>query len=125
MYEVSHIGMVVKDIERSAEFYRRVLGCEHEGYIADAQLKILMLKAGNQVIELLQFLQHEYSDRQAGVVDHICFKVKNMDEAVNKLRADGVTLLFDAPKEMSDGRKIIFFAGPDGERLEFLQEVQK
>ena len=125
VYKVAHIGLVVKDVEQSAEFYCKVLGCTKVDEQVDDRLKIWVLRAGNQLIELLQYLKVDQGERGAGAIDHICFQVDDMDDAVAKLRAAGVKLLFDAPRLFGNGRKIFFFAGPDGERLEFLQEAMQ
>lgn len=123
MYEVAHIGLVVNDVDRSGRFYRDVLGCQAAGAYVDERVKIAFLQAGTQIIELVQYLAGEKEPRQAGVVDHLAFKVADTDAAVAKLREKGVTLLFDAPRTALGGKKIFFFAGPDGERLEFIQEA--
>jgi lactoylglutathione lyase len=123
MYEVAHVGLVVKDVERSSDFYCEVLGCKRVDSYADERIKILMLQAGTQIIELVQYLAGDKLERQAGVVDHIAFKVDDITAAVDKLKSAGVTLLFKAPLTMMGGKQIFFFAGPDGERLEFMQEA--
>jgi lactoylglutathione lyase len=123
MYEVAHIGLVVKDSGRSGRFYRDVLGCQPAGAYEDERVKIAFLKAGTQIIELVQYQAGEKEPRRAGIVDHLAFKVGDIDAAIAKLREKGVTLLFDAPRTALGDKKIFFFAGPDGERLEFIQEA--
>jgi lactoylglutathione lyase len=123
MYEVAHVGLVVKNAECSSDFYCDVLGCKRVDSYRDERIKILMLQAGTQIIELVQYLAGDKLDRQAGVVDHIAFKVEDIEAAVDKLRSAGVKLLFEAPLTMAGGKRIFFFAGPDGERLEFIQEA--
>ncbi len=123
MYEVAHIGLVVKDADRSARFYSDVLGCQPSDIYEDDRIKIAFLKAGTQTIELVQYREGEKEQRRAGVVDHIAFKVNDIDAAVARLREKGATLLFEAPRPALSDKKIFFFAGPDGERLEFIQEA--
>lgn len=126
MYEVAHVGLVVKDAERSSVFYREVLGCRPAGRHEDERVKLLFLEAGGQTIELVEYKGVAYEPRRAGTVDHLAFKVTDLEAAMDRLRAHGVTLLFDEPRMVMDGTKrIMFFAGPDGERLEFVQEVAK
>lgn len=125
MYEVAHVGLVVKDVEHSSVFYCNVLGCKKAHSYMDERVKILTLQAGTQLIELVQYLANDQVERRAGVVDHIAFKVKDITAAVDRLRSAGVTLLFDAPLTVMGGKQIFFFAGPDGERLEFIQEASE
>jgi len=125
MYPVAHIGTVVKDADRSSDFYRKVTGCDVAGGYQDDRVKIILLKAGDGVIELVQYLNAEGEKRGAGVVDHIAFQVDDIEKAVLNLKEMGVTLLFDAPKLALGGtKKIMFFLGPDGERLEIMQDVK-
>jgi len=125
MYKAAHVGLIVKDVEVSSIFYRLVLGGEPAGSYDDDRLKVRMIKMSTQTIELLQYLQNGPEERSAGVVDHIAFYVDDIDVAVKRLQSLEVNLLFDAPRTVMDGKRIIFFSGPDGERLEFIQEVTK
>lgn len=120
MYEVAHIGIVVKDAELSSKFYSEVLGCKFYDSVDTEELKLVFLKAGDQTIELVQYNQRNEENRSAGVVDHIAFIVPDMNEAVENLHKFNVPLLLDKPKVLPD-KIILFFSGPDGERLEFVQ----
>ncbi|MGI6091411.1 MAG: hypothetical protein GX348_08420 [Veillonellaceae bacterium] len=120
MYEVAHIGVVVKDAQLSSKFYCDVLGCEVYEIIESTELKLIMLKSGSQIIELVQYFHDKECERGAGIVDHIAFIVPNMDLAVKQLARHNVPLLQDKPKVLPD-KKIMFFSGPDGERLEFIE----
>jgi lactoylglutathione lyase len=124
MNGIAHIGVVVKDAEKTVDFYCRVLGCKVSGGFEDERLKAVFLDSGSGILEILQYFKQENSDRKDGVVDHIAFSVDDMDKAIRILKENNVTMLFDEPKiVMGGGKKIMFFLGPDGERLEFMQEV--
>ncbi|WP_425059695.1 hypothetical protein SCACP_02940 [Sporomusa carbonis] len=122
MYNVAHIGVVVKDATKSSEFYTTVLGCQAVSGHQDDRVCLVFLKAGQQTIELIQYKQDAAGTRGAGVVDHIAFAVPDMEAALAHLQRHNVPLLFDQPK-MVGNMKIMFFAGPDGERLEFVQQL--
>ena len=122
MYHVAHIGVVVKDAGKSLEFYTTVLGCTWEESYQDERVRLEFIKAGLQTIELIQYKQDVVSERGAGVVDHIAFFVNDLDAEIAKLRQQQVKLLLDQPK-VSGNKKLMFFSGPDGERLEFIQRL--
>lgn len=122
MYEVAHVGIVVKDAQISSKFYCDVLGCKLYETVDSAELKLIMLKAGCQTIELVQYFKDKERERGAGVVDHIAFIVPDMDMALEQLALHNVPLLQDKPKVLPD-KKIMFFSGPDGERLEFIENL--
>lgn len=120
MYSVNHIGLVVKDIEVSSNFYRQVLDCEFCDCVETEDATLLFLKAGDETLELIKYRRLDNCVRSAGIVDHIAFTVPDMTAALEKLAQFKVPLLLDKPKELPD-KKIMFFSGPDGERLEFIQ----
>jgi catechol 2,3-dioxygenase-like lactoylglutathione lyase family enzyme len=55
------------------------------------------------------------------VVDHIGISVENLDEAIAKLRKEGVTVT-DEPKSIAGGKvKYAFIEGPDKMRIEIIE----
>lgn len=123
MYKVAHIGLMVKDADRSSLFYQRVLNCEVVNSYQDERVKLIFLNSGGQIIELVQRLQESAPERAAGIVDHIAFEVEDVFAEMERLHAVGVVTLSDTPTGIGRSLKNFFFLGPDGERLEFLQGV--
>jgi len=124
MYSISHIGVVVRDINRSSEFYCKILGCKAIDKYEDDRVHIVFLDAGNGIFELIKYLKED-SQRSPGIVDHVAFDVEDLDAAVERAKSLGVKMLFDAPRAALGGRKkIMFFEGPDGEKLEFVQDIK-
>ncbi len=125
MGEVDHVGVVVSDAAKSASFYAEALGYEVVEKLEDARLRAIYLKKGEHVVELLEYLGPEKQQRRAGVIDHLAYRVADLDKAVAELREKGITLLLDSPRLVFGGRKrVVFFEGPDGERLELVQELR-
>lgn len=120
MHDVVHIGVIVKDVEKSKDFYCDILGCEFQSAYGTEKFKIVLVKAGNQVIELLEDKTPSDDKRGAGVIDHIAFNVDDIEKALANLQSAGVTIL-DMPRAASGNKKVMFFEGPDGERLEFVE----
>lgn len=120
MYELAHTGIVVSDLEKSAAFYTEVLDCEVSGKLENERLNIIYLKAGNGIIELLKYKDDQFEKRGKGIVDHIAFFVPNMETALERVKNAGVEMLLEAIRDMGHQR-IMFFAGPDGERIEFVE----
>jgi lactoylglutathione lyase len=120
MYELAHTGIVVSDLEKSVAFYTGPLECEISGKLENERLNIVYLKAGNSIIELLKYKVVETEKRGRGVVDHIAFFVSNMEVSLEKVKAAGAEMLQDAIRDMGHQR-VMFFAGPDGERIEFVE----
>ena len=117
---LAHIGLYVSDISRSKSFYVDDLGFECTGDYQLPACDISFVKAGSCVLELIQRKSGE--PRQAGLFDHVCLEVSDIDSLVCKLIEKNVRFetgnIVDIP-ELSI--RNIFFAGPDGERLEFCE----
>lgn len=122
MYDVAHIGVVVQDADKSLDFYCNVLGFKAAGTYQDGRVRLEFIKSGCQTIELIQYKEDTVSVRSSGRVDHIAFAVTDLDAEIDHLRQHDVTLLLESPLINGDN-KIMFFAGPDGERLEFVQKI--
>lgn len=122
MFVFTHIGIVVSNTDVSVQFYRDVLGCTVEGCYTEAHLRLTYLKAGALRIELIEHLPPA-ARTLPGPVDHLAFAVQDIDAAVARLKAAGVVLSFPSPRLVNQ-QKIIFFTGPDGERLELIQSIQ-
>ncbi|MDF2568444.1 MAG: methylmalonyl-CoA epimerase [Sporomusa sp.] len=122
MIEVAHIGVVVTNVDKSLDFYTKVLGCQLEDTYQDDRIRLVFIKSGKQTIELIQHREDPVETRSAGRVDHIAFVVTDLNTELKNLRHHNVTLLFDQPKVVGN-KKIMFFVGPDGERLEFVQKI--
>ncbi len=57
-----------------------------------------------------------------GKVHHICFKVDSLEDEIQRLKHLQVTFLLGEEIEtLPDGTRYIFFAGPDGEWIEFFE----
>jgi predicted enzyme related to lactoylglutathione lyase len=54
------------------------------------------------------------------VVDHIGISVENLDDAIAKLRKEGVTVT-DEPRSIASKVKFAFIEGPDKMRIEIIE----
>lgn len=115
-----HIGLVVKDCHLSADFYVKALGLKKGESFSSENLDIVFLETGSSIIELLQF-KDDRPSRSAGLFDHMAFEVNNVEEAMANLEAMGVSFN-ESPRISITGSKVVFFSGPDGERLELMEK---
>lgn len=117
--KIEHVGIFVSDLDRSVKFYKEVLGLELKEIKEVEAGRIAFFQIGDSQLELLGFPPtHE---RQAGVVDHLTFTVKDIDEVYQRLKEKNVELIDPEPKTVFGNCKILFFYGPDKERLELFQ----
>jgi lactoylglutathione lyase len=122
---LAHIGVFVKDMEKSLDFYKNTLGFDfyyQKEITADGTaITLSFLRQGSCEIELIG--KPGYKSSSNGVVAHIAILVDDIDFAVKKLKEKGVKM--DAlPAKLDlfgNGIKNIFFSGPDGESLELVE----
>lgn len=118
--KIEHVGIYVTDLDRSVAFYRDVLGLELKDIIDIGTGRIAFMQIGDSQLELV--CNASTGSRPAGVVDHVTFTVNDIDAVYNRLKEFGVELIDEAPKEVFGGKaKILFFYGPNKERLELFQ----
>ena len=116
---LAHIGVFVKDIDKSIDYYKRL------GFTLDTEekpgVRIAFLSAGTCLIELVE--QKDMPKREAGVVDHVAVVVDDIVAAIENAKANGIDIDASQINEVPilGGVKNVFFEGLDGERLEFFE----
>ena len=123
---LGHIGVFVKDIDRSVDFYTGVLGfeCFHRAEVPgdDGVTKVAFVKSGTCEIEFVQF--PVVPSGGDGTVEHIALAVDDIDAMQACLTEKGIAFDTQSPIHLTqvfDGVRYIFFRGPDGEHLELCQ----
>jgi catechol 2,3-dioxygenase-like lactoylglutathione lyase family enzyme len=142
---VDSIGITVGDMQRSLEFYTKVLpfervsgreiagdGYEHLYGVFGARVRVERLRLGDEYIELQQFLapagrpvpvDSRSNDRW---FQHVAIIVSDMDRAYDWLRGHGVGHASTGPQLLpawnpnAGGIAAFYFRDPDGHPLEIL-----
>jgi methylmalonyl-CoA/ethylmalonyl-CoA epimerase len=110
---IAHVGIAVDDLENAVSFYRDVLGIEpHPPEVVDGA-RILTLPFGDAQVELLQPLEAEspvgrFLAKRGPGIHHICYRVPDLDAAVQACRAAGYRLVDQVPRTGAAGRRIAF-----------------
>jgi catechol 2,3-dioxygenase-like lactoylglutathione lyase family enzyme len=143
---VGPVVMTVGDMERSVEFYTRVLMFEKQADVQrsgreidelygvhHAQVRAVDLKLGSETIELLQFIGTVGApippDARSNDLSfqHVAIIVSDMNRAYTVLRQNNVQHISPYPQKLPDwnpnaaGIKAFYFHDPDGHPLEILQ----
>ena len=118
----THTSIRTSDMDRSIDFYTRLLGLKllRRNAIPQNKAEIAFLQApegkGSQ-LELTfyqnqtKFNQAEYDDR---VFDHLAFVIKDMEATISIMQKENVTIT-DEPFRLSPtGSLIAFIEDPDG-----------
>lgn len=138
---LDHVGISVRDLARSVEFYGRMFdltpeitfvasgeAMERGVGIAGADASIAVLHLGNSRVELLEYRQprgREFEGRNNDVGSpHIAIEVADIDRAYHELLARGA--VFNSPPSMIEDGPLrgcwwCYFPDPDGVSLEIFQ----
>ncbi|WP_459502602.1 VOC family protein [Bacillus sp. C1] len=122
---IEHVGIMVANLETSISFYEEVVGLKlikRMGH-PDPNLKLAFLGVKDAKETILELIEgYNPSLPAEGKVHHICFKVDSLEDEMERLKKLGVTFLLSEEIEtLPDGTRYIFFAGPDGEWIEFFE----
>jgi methylmalonyl-CoA/ethylmalonyl-CoA epimerase len=110
---IAHVGIAVPDLEAALAFYREVLGVDpHPPESADGAT-IASLAFGDAQVELLQPHHPDspigrFLARRGPGIHHICYRVPDLDAALDACRAAGYRLVDDVPRIGAGGRRIAF-----------------
>ena len=140
--DLLHVGIGVKDLEKSVWFYTEVMGMEEEYRthnkgkkisqivgVENADIDVCVVKKNRVRIELLDYKnddakKHDGHTRQdePGLI-HLAFLVDDVDREYERIRAFGFE--FNAPPMVAreNGPKITYFKGPDNVIIEIFQKV--
>jgi methylmalonyl-CoA/ethylmalonyl-CoA epimerase len=112
---IDHIGIAVKNIEQAGTFYRDILGLEIEGIenVEDQKVNVAFLPITDSELELLESTDPsgpvaKYIGAKGEGIQHIAFRVENIDEALKELKSKGIRLIDEEPRQGAGGARIAF-----------------
>ncbi|MBP1995989.1 VOC family protein [Paenibacillus eucommiae] len=122
---IGHTAYVVKDMEKSLQFYCDILGfrklfeLKHPSDNAPWIVYVEVRKG--QFIELFYGGTHKNDvDNQTIGYAHLCLEVNDIQEIANHVKGKGLTLDVE-PKQGLDKNYQCWVKDPDGNRIEFMQ----
>jgi lactoylglutathione lyase len=124
-----HTSIRTSDMDRSIDFYTRLLGLKLAGRheIPQNNAEIAFLQDPDEKgakLELTfyrkqkKFIQPNYEDR---LFDHIAFEIKDMKQTISTMRKNKVTVTDEPFKLGPTGPLIAFIEDPDGTLIELIE----
>jgi len=110
---IAHVGIAVPDLEAALAFYRDVLGVlPRAPEVADGAT-IIALPFGESEVELLAPRTPDspiakFLAKRGPGIHHICYRVPDLDQALDACRAGGYRLVDESPRTGAAGRRIAF-----------------
>lgn len=109
--KINHIGVVVRDIREALSVYETALGLplRQVAEVPDQKVRVAFLPVGESNIELVQPLSDDtgiarfLANRGEGI-HHICLEVEEIEAALARLKAHGIQLIDESPRQGAHGR---------------------
>ena len=110
---LAHVGIAVSRIADALSFYRDVLGVTPEPPEVADGAAIVSLRLGDVDVELLEPRDPEspiakFLARRGPGIHHVCFRVPDLDRALERCRVAGYRLIDQTPRRGAAGRRIAF-----------------
>lgn len=131
--KIEHIGIVVRDIEKSLKKYTSLLGLKleelEEVNIENVINRVAFLPVGPTNIELVQTtaktgLAADFLRERGEGIHHIALEVEDLEKTFDELRAQGVQFVWDKIIDGSRGSKVAFFKAEEFNGV-YIELVQK
>jgi methylmalonyl-CoA/ethylmalonyl-CoA epimerase len=113
--KISHIAIVVPDLEQALNFWVETLGLPlaHMEHVTDQDVDVAFLPSGESELELLEPISDQsgvarYMRKRGPGVHHICFEVEDIEATLERLKAAEVPLINEEPTIGTGGKKIAF-----------------
>lgn len=134
MKKIEHIGIAVKDIEKSNALFKSLFGresykmesVESEGVLTSffqmGESKIELLESKNPDSAIAKFIE-----KKGEGIHHIAFEVDDIYAEMERLKAEGFELIHKEPKKGADNKLICFLhpKSTNGILIELCQEIRK
>jgi len=133
MNKIEHIGIAVKDLDKSIDIYEKLLNtdCYKTELVASEYVNTAFFKTGDNKIELLQATSPDsaiakFIDKKGEGIHHIAFAVDDILAEMKRLKNEGFILLNEQPKKGADNKMICFVHPKDtnGVLIEICQEIK-
>ncbi|ARV06801.1 methylmalonyl-CoA epimerase [Polaribacter sp. SA4-10] len=133
MDKIEHIGIAVKDLEKSNELFASLFGKQHYKMeeVASEGVKTSFFKSGPNKIELLQATSLEspiakFIEKKGEGIHHIAFAVSDIASEIKRLKKEGFIVLNETPKKGADNKLVAFLhpKSTNGVLIELCQEIE-
>ncbi len=112
---IEHVGIVVRDVDQSRRLWEDCFGIPLGDVEVNPErpVKLALYPVGESMVELIAGTTPDSRHAKMvaegkGGLNHICFEVENIDEALAELKAKGVPLLDETPRIGHAGCRIAF-----------------
>jgi methylmalonyl-CoA/ethylmalonyl-CoA epimerase len=131
MRKIEHLGIAVRDLQKSNTLFKRLLGSKHykEESVESEGVRTSFFQVGDTKIELLEATRTDspiakFIEKKSEGIHHIAFDVEDIYAEMKRLKAEGFEILNEIPKEGADNKLVVFLhpRSTNGVLVELCQE---
>ncbi len=113
--KIDHLGIAVNGIDEAKSFWTGVLGLPFQGAetVETQKVTTAFFPVGESEVELLESTSPDgpvakYIEKRGQGIQHVAFRVANIEEALAELKAKDIRLIDETPRQGAGGAKIAF-----------------
>jgi methylmalonyl-CoA/ethylmalonyl-CoA epimerase len=113
--KIDHLGIAVDSIEEAKKLFHDILGLRFEGTetVQEQKVTTAFFPVGESEVELLESAAPDgpiakYLEKRGEGIQHIAFRVDNLEGALAELKDKGIRLIDEKPRKGAGGAKIAF-----------------
>ncbi len=132
MNKIEHIGIAVKNIDKSNDLFTSLFGESHykiEDVLSEG-VRTSFFQIGTNKIELLEATNKnspiaKFIDKKGEGIHHIAFAVNNIEQEIARLKKEGFTVINEKPKRGADNKLVAFLhpKSTNGVLIELCQDL--
>ena len=112
---INHLGVAVKSLDDSRDYYENVLGAKFEGIeeVAEQKVKVAFFLIGDVRIELLEPTSEDspiakFIEKRGEGIHHLAVTVDNIEDRIAELKEGGFRMIDETPRGGAHNTKIAF-----------------
>ena len=134
MEKIEHLGIAVKDLDKSNSLFEKLLGVSHYKIeeVASEGVRTSFFQSGPNKIELLEATNPDspiakFLEKKGEGIHHVAFAVDDIQAEMNRLEGEGFVILPGFPKRGADNKQVAFLhpKGTSGVLVELCQEIKE
>ena len=133
MIRLEHIGIAVKDLNKSNELFKQLLGEAHYKVesVDSEGVNTSFFQIGESKVELLEATRPEsaiakFIEKRGEGIHHVAFEVEDIRAEMKRLEKEGFRLLNEEPKRGADNKLVCFIhpKSANGVLVELCQSIK-
>ncbi len=110
---IAHLGVAVSDLDSAMKFFTEGLPLEVTHTEDYKGMKIAFIPIGDSSVELLQDVSgssaiKKFLDKNGEGIHHIAYEVDDINQAISELKAKGIKLIDEKPRQGAHGMSVAF-----------------